>query len=176
VRLSSLGASGLSPSLPTGYSWSLPGARKGVRSEPPQGRRINALATHAPLGPAPRLEAVPRDRTLTSDDRPAYPRGPRPAAGVPGVVARDSAGLHTSKVVKAARPAVTGPGIFPGYLPAYSPALNRIEPVLKHVKPHEVPTRSLATREGLRKAVEEGFDSYRKQLASKSNDEPRLSA
>ncbi|MDY3557451.1 helix-turn-helix domain-containing protein, partial [Gemmata sp. JC717] len=57
VRLFDLDESGFSPSLPTGYSWSLPKPRKRVKYEYPQGRRVNALATYEPQ--ARGLDAVP---------------------------------------------------------------------------------------------------------------------
>jgi putative transposase len=39
-----------------------------VRYEYPQGRRVHVLAAYAPYGEAPWLDAVPFERTLTSDD------------------------------------------------------------------------------------------------------------
>jgi hypothetical protein len=54
--------------------------------------------------------------------------------------------------------------------------LNRIEPVFKQVKHHEMPTRSFATRADLRKAVEDGFDAYRRRLQAKCTNELRLAA
>ena len=154
----------------------LPGQRKRVRYEYPQGRRVNVLASYAPYGPAPWLDAVPFERTLTSDDLLAYLRDRLPAADVPRVVVLDNAGIHTSKVVKAARPGLAKRGIYLYYLPPYSPELNRIEPVFKQVKHHEMPTRSFATRSDLRKAVEDGFESYRRRLQAKCDNELRLAA
>ena len=171
-----LDESGFAPSLPTGYSWSLPKQRKRVRHEYPQGRRVNALAIYEPLGPLPRLDAVPFERTLTSDDLLAYLRERLPAADVPRVVVLDNAGIHTSKAVKAARPALAKQGVYLYYLPAYSPELNRIEPVFKQVKHHEMPVRSFATKAELRQAVEEGFDAYRRRLAEKGNIQLRRAA
>lgn len=176
LRLFYLDESGFSPSLPTGYSWCLPHQRKRVKYEYPQGRRVNALATYEPLAPVPTLDAVPFERTLTSDDLLSYLRDRLPAADVPRVVVLDNAGIHTSKVVKAARPGLAKLGIFLYYLPAYSPELNRIEPVFKQVKHHDMPTRSYTSKADLRSAVEAGFDAYRKRLADKSNKEPRLAA
>ena len=69
---------------------------------------------------------------------------------MPRVVVLDNAGIHTSKVVKAARPGLAKLGIYLYYLPPYSPELNRIEPVFKQVKHHEMPTRSFTTRADLR--------------------------
>jgi len=90
---------GLSPSLPTGYSWCLPGHRKRVKYEYPQGRRVNALAAYEPLATAPWLDAVPFERALTSDDLLASLRSLPPAA-VPRVVVLDNASLHVSKVTR----------------------------------------------------------------------------
>ncbi len=147
-----------------------------MRYEYPQGRRVNALATYEPLAPAPCLDAVPFERTLTSDDLLAYLRDRLPAADVPRVVVLDNAGIHTSRVVKAARPGLARLGIFLYYLPPYSPELNRIEPVFKQVKHHEMPTRSFTTRAELRKAVEDGFDAFRSRLTGKGDKESRLAA
>ena len=176
MRLFYLDESGFSPSLPTGYSWCLPKQRKRVRYEYPQGRRVNALATYEPLAPVPCLDAVPFERTLTSDDLLAYLRDRLPAADVPRVVVLDNAGIHTSKVVKAARPGLAKLGIYLYYLPAYSPELNRIEPVFKQIKHHEMPTRSFTCKADLRKAVEDGFDAYRRRLRVKGDNELRLAA
>ena len=121
------------------------------------------------------MDALPFERTLTSDDLVAYLRG-RPAVGRPRVVVLDNAPIHTSKVVKAARPELAKSGVYLYYLPAYSPELNRIEAVFKQVKHHEMPTRSSTTRADLRKAVEDGFDAYRKRLTGKGDNEPRLAA
>lgn len=154
---------GCSPSLPTGYSWCLPGERKRVRHEYPQGRRVNALAAYRPTGRRPRLRAKAFERTTTSEDRLAYLR-PLPWAAVPRVAVLDNAGLHTSKVVRAARPGLAKLGIFLYYLPAYSPELNRAEGVFRQVKHHDIPTRSYATRAELRAAVDDGFLAFRTRL------------
>lgn len=168
--------SGFSPSLPTGCSWRLPGQRKRVKYEYPQGRRVNALATYEPFGPTPRLDAVPFERTLTSDDLLSYLRDRLPAAGVPRVVVLDNAGIHPSRAVKAARPALAKLGIYLYYLPAYSPELNRIEPVFKQVKHHDMPTRSFTSKADLRVAVEAGFDAFRRRLRPKGDNQLRLAA
>ncbi len=135
---------------------------------------MNALATYEPA--ARSLDAAPLERTLTSDDLLAYLRDRLPTAAVPRVVVLDDAGTHTSKVVKAARPGLAKLGTYLYHLPAYSPELNRIEPVFKQVKHHDMPTRSYTTRADLRKAVEGGFDAFRQRLTCKSNNEPRLAA
>ena len=174
MRLFYLDESGFSPSLPTGYSWSLPGRRKRVRYEYPQGRRVNALAAYEPSARC--LDAVPFERTLTSDDLLAYLRDRLPAADVPRVVVLDNAGIHTSKAVRAARPGLARLGIYLYHPPPYSPELNRIEPVFKQVKHHDMPTRGFTTRADLRQAVEDGFDAYRRRLRTKTDNELRLAA
>jgi transposase len=146
-----------------------------VKYEYPQGRRVNALATYEPFASVPLLEARPFERTLTSEDLIGYLKD-LPTAGVPRVVVLDNAGIHTSKVMKAARPGLAKLGIYLYYLPAYSPELNRIEPVFKQVKHHEMPTRSFTDKADLRKAVEDGFEAYRQRLRTKSYKEPRLAA
>jgi transposase len=176
LRLFYLDECGFSPSLPTGYSWCLPRQRKRVKYEYPQGRRVNALATYEPLAPTPTLDALPFERTLTSDDLLAYLRDRLPAADIPRVVVLDNAGIHTSKAVKVARPALAKLGIYLYYLPAYSPELNRIEPVFKQVKHHDMPTRSFTTRAGLRAAVEAGFEVFRQRSRPKGNKQLRLAA
>ena len=176
MRLHYLDECGFSPSLPTGYSWCLPRQRKRVRYEYPQGRRVNALATYEPFAPTPRLDAVPFERTLTADDLLAYLRERLPAADRPRVVVLDNAGMHTSKVVKAARPGLAKLGVFLYYLPPYSPQLNRIEPVFKQIKHHDIPTRSFTSKADLRLAVEAGFDAYRHRLRPKRDNQLRLAA
>jgi len=110
------------------------------------------------------------------DDLLAYLRDRLPSADVPRVVVLDNAGIHTSKAVKAARPALARAGIYLYYLPAYSPELNRIEPVFKQVKHHDIPVRSYTTKADLRQAVEAGFETFRQRLRPKRNNELRLAA
>jgi transposase len=166
---------GFAPSLPTGYSWCLPGQRKRVKHEYPQGRRVNALAALRPDGPEPWLGASAFERTLTGEDLLAYLRS-LPAAGVPRVVVLDNAGLHVSKLVKAQRRALARDGIYLYYLPAYSPELNAIEPVFKQVKHHEISRRSHTSKAELRASVERGFDSYRRKLHPKCSQRLRPAA
>lgn len=135
---------------------------------------MNALATYEPS--ARRLDAVPFERALTSDHLLAYLRDRLPAADVPRVVVLDNAGIHTSKVVKAARPDLAKLGIYLYYLPPYSPELNRIEPVFKQVKHHDMPTRSFTSKADLRVAVEAGFEAFRRRLRPKGDKQLRLAA
>jgi transposase len=176
LKLFYLDESGFSPSLPTGYSWCLPGQRKRVRYEYPQGRRVNVLAGYAPYGPEPWLDAQAFERTLSSDDLIAYLKERLPAAPVPRVVVLDNASLHVSKVTKAARPGLAARGIYLYFLPAYSPELNEIEAVFKQVKHHEIPERSHTSKAELRGSVEQGFDSYGKKLRFKRDTQLRPAA
>jgi transposase len=154
----------------------LPRQRKWVRYEYPQGRRVNALATYEPFACPPARDAIPFERTLTAEGLVAYLRERLPAAEVPRVAVPDNAGMHTSKVVKAARPGLAKRGIYLYYLPPYSPPLNHIEPVFKPIKQHDMPTRSFASREELRMAVQAGFDTFGQRLTRKRDKPPRRPA
>ena len=92
------------------------------------------------------------------------------------MVVLDNAGIQTSKVVQAASLGLVKLGMYLDYLPPYSPELNRIEPVFKQVKHHEMRTRSFTTRAVPRKAVEDGFDTCRRLLQAKCDHELRLTA
>jgi transposase len=175
VKLLYLDECGFSPSLPTGYSWQLPKQRKRVPYEYPQGRRVNALATYEPFAPVPDLATVTFERTLTADDLVQYLRN-LPTATLPRIVVLDNAGIHTSKVTKAARAELTQRGVYLYYLPAYSPELNQIEPVFKQIKHHEMPVRSFTTKADLRRAVDESFEQYRQRLRLKNYNDLRLGA
>jgi transposase len=162
--------------LPLGYSWCLPGQRKRVPYEYPQGRRVNVLASYAPYGPKPWLDALAFERTLTSDDLTTYLKERLPPAAVPRVVVLDNASIHVSKVFKGQRQALARQGIYLYYLPAYSPELNEIEPVFKQVKHHEIPQRSHTSKQELRGSVEHGFDSYAQKLSLKCDKQLRPAA
>jgi len=151
------------------------GQRKRVKYEYPQGRRVNALASYDPSSPTPWLHATTFERTLTSDDLLDYLRS-LPVASVPRVVVLDNAGIHTSRVVKAARLGLARVGIYLYYLPAYSPELNLIEAVFKQVKHHDIPTRSHTSKAELRQSVEGGFETRRQRLHRKGDKEIRLAA
>ena len=83
---------------------------------------------------------------LLSDDLLAYLRGRLLVASLPRVVVLDNAGIPTRKAVKAAPAGLAKQGVYLHYLPAYSPQLNRIEPVFKQVKHHEMPLRSYTSK------------------------------
>jgi transposase len=175
LRLFYFDESGFAPSLPTNASWCLPGQRKWVPYEYPSGRRVNALAAYEPLATEPWLGSCALERTLTSADVLAYWRA-LPAATVPRVVVLDNAGIHTSKEIKAERPALCREGLYLYYLPAYSPELNDIEPVFKQIKHHDMPVRSHTSKAELRSSVEGGFATRAQCLRKKSNKSPRLAA
>jgi putative transposase len=159
-----------------GYSWCLPGQRKRVKYEYPQGRRVNALASYEPFGPVPWLDALPFERTLCSDDLLAYLRERLPASEVPRVVVLDNASMHTSKAFKAHRKELSRLGIYLYYLPPYSPELNQIEAVFKQVKHHEIHKRSHTSKAELRLSVEQGFASYACRLRAKGDKQSRPAA
>jgi transposase len=166
---------GFAPTLPVGYSWTLPGRRKFIRYEAPQGRRVNALAAYRPFGRAPRLDVFTAERTWNSYDLIGFLKA-LPWSKAPRVVVLDNASFHTSKMIRAARRGLADLGIYLYYLPPYSPELNRIEPVFRQVKHQEIPVRSHTTRSGLREAVERGFNNYGRKLRPKNQRELRPAA
>jgi transposase len=166
---------GFSPTLPAGYSWSLPGQRRLIKYEAPQGRRVNALAAYRPFGRSPRLEVFTAERTWNSYDLIGFLKA-LPWSKAPRVVVLDNAGFHTSKVMRAARKGLADRGIYLYFLPPYSPELNRIEPVFRQVKHQEIPRRSFTTRIGLREAVEAGFTGYARKFRPRSQKELRPAA
>jgi transposase len=175
VALYYLDECGFSPTLPVGYSWALPGQRKMVRYEAPQGRRVNAMAAYRPFGRSPALEVFTAERTWDSYDLLGF-LGALPWSKSPRVVVLDNASIHTSGVVKQARQRLTGQGIYLYFLPPYSPELNRVEPVFRQVKHQEIPRRSFTTRKELRDAVALGFSNYGRGLRSKPQKELRPAA
>ena len=166
---------GFAPTLPTSYTWSLPGQRKLIRYEAPQRRRVNALAAYRPYGRSPRLEVFTAERTWDSYDLLGFLKA-LPWSRRPRGVVLDNASLHTSKVVRRARQDLAAWGISLYFLPPYSPELNEIEPVFRQVKHQEMPQRSFTTRIGLREAVESGFGNYGRRLRRKHPKELRPAA
>lgn len=175
LKLYYLDECGFAPTLPTASSWTLPGERKLVEYEAPQRRRVNALAAYRPYDRSPRLEVFTAERTWTSYDLLGF-LGALPWSKVPRVVVLDNAGLHTGKVVRAARAGLARRGIYLYFLPPYSPELNEIEPVFRQIKYQEMPRRSYTTRLGLREAVEEAFTGYGRRLRSKRAERLRPAA
>jgi hypothetical protein len=85
LRLYFLDECGFAPTLPTACSWTLPGERKLVEYEAPQGRRVNALAAYRPYDRSPRLDVFTAERTWTSYDLLGF-LGALPWSRVPRVV------------------------------------------------------------------------------------------
>lgn len=175
LKLYNLDECGFAPTLPTGSSWTLPGERKLVEYEAPQGRRVNALAAYRPYDRSPRLDVFTAERTWNGYDLLGF-LGALPWSRAPRVVVLDNAGLHTGKVVQAARADLARRGIYLYFLPPYSPELNEIEPVFRQVKYQEMPQRSYTTRLGLREAVESAFSGYARRLRPKLAERLRPAA
>jgi len=167
LKLYYLDECGFSPTLPVGSSWTLPGRRKLVEYEAPQGRRVNVLAAYRPHGPTPRLDVFTAERTWRGHDFLAFLRA-LPWAPVPRVVVLDNGPLHTSGLARAARPELAREGIYLYYLPSYSPEFNRIEGVFRQVKYQGLPQRSYTRRLELREAVERSFWEYGRDLRPKT--------
>jgi putative transposase len=124
------------------------------------------VVAYRPLGQSPTLRWRMYPRTLSSDDVIALlktlPSGTRPC-----VVVLDNAGIHTSKAVQQALPALSRAGLSLFYLPAYSPQLNEVEPVFGVIKGHELPERSYSTLADLLAAVRRAFRRYRHRLTTR---------
>lgn len=175
LKLYYLDECGFAPTLPTGSSWAPAGERVLVEYEAPQGRRVNAMAAYRPYDRSPRLEVFTAERTWNSYDLLGF-LGALPWSKAPRVVVLDNAGLHTCKVIRAARARLARRGIFLYFLPPYSPEFNEIEPVFRQVKYHEMPQRSFTTRLGLREAVEAAFVGYGRRLRPKRSGRLRPAA
>ena len=114
---------GFSPTLPVGYSWALPGQRKFIRYEAPQGRRVNALAAYRPFGRSPRLEVFTAERTWDSYDLLGFLKA-LPWSKAPRVVVLDNASIHTSRVIRRARHGLTDAGDLPVLPAAVQPGVE----------------------------------------------------
>ena len=121
------------------------------------------------------MDVFTAERTWNSYDLIGFLRA-LPWSKAPRVVVLDNAGLHTSKVIRQARRALSAAGIYLYFLPPYSPELNEIEPVFRQVKYQEIPERSHTTRIGLREAVERGFGNHGRRLPRKTPERLRPAA
>jgi hypothetical protein len=65
--------------------------------------------------------------------------GALPRASAPRVVALDDAGIHTSDVIRAARPRLARAGAVPPPALHLQPEPNRIEPVFRQIKRQAMP-------------------------------------
>jgi hypothetical protein len=148
---------GFAPSPETSYNGYLPGQRKRMPDEHPQGHRVKVLATLQ----TDRRIAAAGDRGLRANGdilRPARVAHGLPTAGVPLVVL-DNAGLHNSKTVRTHTQAPLRWGTFPHYQPAHCLALNRIEPVLKQLKLQDILCLSDKSKNDRPSSVESRFES-----------------
>jgi putative transposase len=159
------------------YSWVLPGQRKRIPYENPQGRRLNVLAALIVQGPQ-------RSLTWATETQGAFvaeqlldflPQIPRPA-GQPLVVVLDNGSLHVNRIVKAAVAALRQQRIYLYYLPPYSPELNLIEPVFGVIKGTGLPERTYTTLPALESAVDNAFTAYETSLQARTSLQPRLAA
>jgi hypothetical protein len=185
IDLVFLDESGFAPTLPTGYTWARRGVRALVRDEPPKGRRLNVLGALAPSGPDPWLmwESTPgkvdaavlldflwHDVAGLATAVGEVPTGHRRAR--PLVVVLDNYSVHRSKAVTAMLPALADVGVRLFFLPPYSSELNRIEPLWRQVKYHDLPVRSYQTLEALQIAVETALHKHADALTVVTNDLP----
>jgi transposase len=172
LTLAYLDECGCSPSQPVSYSWTLPGQRKLVPYEYPQGRRVNALGVLLPYGHQPALWWDTVARPLSAQDVltiiQAIPRG----AGEL-VVVLDNASIHRNQTLDAAAPRLQAQGIRLYYLPRYSPELNRIEPYFGVIKHTELPERTYPTVEALQEALDCAFTRCEQRLLGKMQHELR---
>ncbi len=163
------------------YTWVRSGERKRIPYENPQGRRLNVLAALVPEGPYTALYWVHFPGTFRADHivRLCEQLPPVP---VPTVVVLDNASIHTSTIVKAARPALRVRRTFLYYLPPYSPELNDIERLFRTVKYHDLPERRYPTMTLLDTAVQQAFTTAEERLVAnhclpaQPQQQPRLAA
>jgi putative transposase len=158
----------LAPSLPVTCSWVLKGQRKRLPFENPEGRRVNALAALLHTADGSDLVWTTKPKAFVADEVVQFLRELLPAT-VPTVVVLDNAGIHRSKVVRAARADLWTRGIYLYYLPPSSPELNAIEPVFRVIKHDELPERRYMSVAALTAAIDIGFTNYRARLHAKSH-------
>jgi DDE superfamily endonuclease len=185
IDLIFLGESGFAPTLPTAYTRARRGARALVRDEPPKGRRLNVLGALAPFGAEPRLVWASTSGKLDAALLPeflwhegaglatavgAVPPGYRRARSL--VVVLDNYSVHRRAAVTAALPALAAVGLRLSFLPPYSSELNRIEPLWRQIKYHDLPVRSYQTLEALQIAVETALKTHADALTVVTNDLP----
>ena len=158
------------------YSWTLPGSRRFVPYEAPQGRRVNVMAALVADGPEPGLVWTSATRSLKAEDLLVFVEHAVPAGPGLRVVVLDNAGIHRSRVVQQARSALRQKGIVLHYLPPYSPELNDIEAWLGGIKQHEMPRRSYPQAQELVQAIDDAFTNARQRLLSRCEHKLRLAA
>lgn len=183
IDLAFLDESGFAPTLPTGYTWARTGGRAVVRDEPPKGRRLNVLGALAPFGADPWLvwESTPgkldaavlldflwHDVAGLASAVGEVPPGYRRAR--PLVVVLDNYSVHRSTAVKEAAADLARIGVRLFFLPPYSSELNRIEPLWRQVKYHDLPVRSYQTLAALETAVDHALQTHADALTVSTKD------
>jgi putative transposase len=166
---------GFSPSLPVTWSWVLPGERKRVPDENPQGRRWNTLALSAPDGAHPAFDWIGSPRAFTAEDLIRFLLE-RPPCPVPLVVVLDNASLHRSRVVQEALPRLWAQRIYFYFLPPYSPELNDIAPVFRGIKYYALPERTYTPLAALEAAVDGAYTDFELQLVAQPATQLRPAA
>ncbi len=156
-------------------TWVRKGRRKRVPYENPEGRRVNALAGLLRLAGEADLVWTTKPKAFVAEEVVQFLRDLRPVP-VPTVVVLDNAGIHRSKVVRAALPELWARQVYLYYLPPYSPELNAIEPLFRVIKHDELPERRYTTVAALTAAVDTGFTNYRTRLHGKSHAQPGRAA
>jgi transposase len=148
------------------YTWVRAGERKRIPYENPQGRRLNVLAALVPDGPYTALYWVAFPGTFRADHIVRL-CAQLPPVPVPTVVVLDNASIHTSTIVRTARPALRARRTFLYYLPPYSPELNDIEPLFRTIKYDDLPERRYPTIQRLDAAVQQAFTTAEERLMAK---------
>ncbi len=156
-------------------TWVRTGQRKRVPYENPEGRRVNALAALSRRAGRTDLHWTTKPKAFVGEELVHFLRN-LPPAPVPTVVVLDNAGIHRSRVVRAALPELWAQRVYLYYLPPYSPELNAIEPVFRAIKHRELPERRYATVPALLDAVHAAFATYDEALIGKSAPHPRRAA
>jgi hypothetical protein len=174
---------GVAPTLPTSYTWARVGVRPLLRHEAPERRRVNVLGALAPCGPAPRfvfetrlasegkldgaafLDFVCRCLVGLPGGRAALATPPSDRRPRPCTIVLDNYGVHHSRAVQAARPALAALGVAFYYLPPYSPELNRIEPEWRALKYDRLAARSFTAGPALKAAVNQALGQRAAELA-----------
>ena len=157
------------------YTWVRKRQRKRVPYENPEGRRVNTLAALSRMPGTADLVWTTKPKAFVAEEVVQFLRD-LPPAPVPTVIVLDNAGIHRSKVVRAAVPELWAQRVYLYYLPPYSPERGAIAPVLRVIKHDELPERRYPSVPALTAAIDTGFTTYRARLHGKSLPEPRRAA
>lgn len=163
MRLVFVHECGFAPSQPVSYTWVRPGERKRIPYANPHGRRLHVLAALVPDGPSAALAWVPFPATFRADHR-VRRCAQLPPVPVPTVVVLDNASIHTSHIVRAARPALRARRTFLYYLPPSSPELNDIERLCRTLTYDDLPARRYPSIPLLDAAVHQAFSTAEERL------------